>query len=182
MTGITSEPSSFRHRRRRRGHPSEEERSPASAEDSPSGRVFATPLVRRLASDANLDLGTIPGTGPNGRIVLRDVEQLLSETAAPSSPDTPEYSAEMPGSVAANGGGTGFDDFSHSRIRAAIATRLTESKRTVPHFYVRGTCRVDRLLALRSELNANAEQAGRTCPSMIWWSKRQHAPTPWFRL
>ncbi len=56
---------------------------------------------------------------------------------------------------------TGFHNVPHSWIRAAIATRLTESTRIVPHFYVRGTCRVDRLLALRSELNANAEQVGR---------------------
>jgi len=124
-----------------------------------SERVFATPLVRRLARAANLDLSTITGTGPNGRIVRRDVEGPRAEPVAALQPapaaeivpviagvvpmaETPPLQHVPP-----------YADEPHSRVRLATATRLTDSKLTAPHFYLRGTCRVERLLALRADLN-----------------------------
>jgi pyruvate dehydrogenase E2 component (dihydrolipoamide acetyltransferase) len=135
------------------GHPP----SSAPAAEPPGGRIFATPLVRRLARGADLDLAAITGTGPNGRIVRRDVEALLTEPAAPQGSTGTEPKAPLESAAAPD---TGFEDIPHSRIRTAIAARLTESKRNAPHFYVRSTCRVDKLLALRAELNADADQPG----------------------
>jgi pyruvate dehydrogenase E2 component (dihydrolipoamide acetyltransferase) len=136
----------------------------ADDEERPADRLFATPLVRRLAREADLDLHSVTGSGPNGRIVRRDVEGLLAQPAPPrveaeAKSDTPAERVEPAPADAAT---TGYEDVPHTRMRTAIAARLTESKRDVPHFYVRATCRVDRLLALRSELNADAAQAGGT--------------------
>ena len=126
------------------------------------GRVFATPLVRRLARDADLDLGVVSGTGPNGRIVRRDVEMLLTQTLAPSPDATPDELAEVHPPATDDKGDRAFKDIPHTRIRAVIAARLTGSKRDTPHFYLRGTCRVDKLLKMRAELNAAAENADGT--------------------
>jgi pyruvate dehydrogenase E2 component (dihydrolipoamide acetyltransferase) len=129
------------------------------------GRVFASPLARRLAREANLPVATLTGTGPNHRIVRRDVEAaILQRDAAPD--DAPRGNNLSPAGVipsavkaaAANGHGLsaeppGFVDQPHSRKRRLIAARLTASKQTTPHFYLRGTARVDTLLALRAELN-----------------------------
>jgi pyruvate dehydrogenase E2 component (dihydrolipoamide acetyltransferase) len=132
----------------------------APAQVSSGGRVFATPLVRRLAREADVDLTMISGTGPNGRIVRRDIESLLAgqKSANAAATDEVPVDAIPPASLVADE--TGFNDVPHTRIRAAIATRLADSKRNAPHFYLRGTCRVDRLLALRSDLNADAEKIG----------------------
>lgn len=124
-----------------------------------SGRLFASPLVRRLAEDAGVALTDIPGSGPNGRIVRRDLERHLSAIKdASSAPD---------GSAGASGSSTNapksistqtadFEDVPLDRMRKAIARRLTESKSTVPHFYLVADCRVDALLALRVKVNENA--------------------------
>jgi pyruvate dehydrogenase E2 component (dihydrolipoamide acetyltransferase) len=136
---------------------------PTAIAEARGGRVFATPLVRRLARDADLDLGTVSGTGPNGRIVRRDIQALLTQTAAPSRGTTLEDSADArPPTVTTHGDDGGFEDVPHTRIRAATAARLTESKRDTPHFYLRGRCRVDKLLTMRAELNAAAEKTGGT--------------------
>ncbi|WP_173921922.1 dihydrolipoamide acetyltransferase family protein [Agromyces sp. Marseille-P2726] len=107
-----------------------------------SGRRFISPLVRRLAREHDLDLSSVRGSGPDGRIVRRDVEDLLAgaepTSAAPIA--VPEGAELVP----------------HSRMRKAIARRLTESKNEVPHYYLHADCRVDRLLELRRELNAAA--------------------------
>jgi pyruvate dehydrogenase E2 component (dihydrolipoamide acetyltransferase) len=117
------------------------------------GRIFATPLVRRLALEADLDLNTVKGTGPNGRIVRRDIEGLPARTPDAGKTSTPEAAAAAANELT-------YEDVPHTRIRAAIAARLTDSKRNAPHFYLRGTCRVDKLLALRADLNADAESTG----------------------
>jgi pyruvate dehydrogenase E2 component (dihydrolipoamide acetyltransferase) len=136
--------------------------APATVTETHGGRVFATPLVRRLARDADLDLGAVSGTGPNGRIVRRDIEVLLTQGSAPSRDATPDEPAEARPPATADDGDSGFKDVPHTRIRAAIAARLTESKRDTPHFYLRGTCRVDKLLKMRAELNTAAENADGT--------------------
>ena len=125
----------------------------------PAGsRVFASPLARRLAKEANLRLEQIGGTGPGGRIVRRDVEvaaaresESIEPKPAPALP-VPVVSA---GATAVSAATTYFD-VAHSRMRRAIAARLTESKQSIPHFYLRGTCNVDELLSLRQQLNAES--------------------------
>ncbi|MFI6284895.1 dihydrolipoamide acetyltransferase family protein [Streptomyces sp. NPDC051018] len=136
-----------------------EEHAPDPAPRAPQGahgavpgeRVFASPLARRLAREHGLAIDEITGTGPGGRIVRRDVEaatavgRRAAETAAPAAPVVPGRD------VAAD-----FTDEPHSRVRRAVAERLTLSKQQAPHFYLRATCRVDRLLELRREINERA--------------------------
>lgn len=131
--------------------------APADAGEA-SGRRFISPLVRRLAREHDLDLSAVRGSGPDGRIVRRDVEAMLSgAVAAPGSvapaasapAPTPAQQAMQPTAVP-----EGAELVPHSRMRKTIARRLTESKNEVPHFYVTADCRVDRLLELRTELNA----------------------------
>ena len=151
--------------------------------DAPE-RVFATPLVRRLARAANLELSTITGTGPSGRIVRRDVEGPRAEhTVAPEPAPAADVApvtadvvpmAETPPlqHVPAH------TDEPHSRIRLATATRLTDSKRTAPHFYLRGTCRVERLLALRADLNRAGDTKVSVNDLVVKASARAHTLVP----
>ncbi len=120
--------------------PVEQVPAPAAAPSNGhgDGRVFASPLARRLAKEAGLSVEDIHGSGPHGRIVRRDVEQ--ARRAAPTAPPTQAYT-EVP----------------HTRLRKLVAARLTESKTTAPHFYLRATVQVDRLLALRAEINEAAD-------------------------
>ena len=119
-------------------------------------RRFLSPLVRRLAREHGLDVSAVNGTGPNGRIVFNDISALIAAgPAATAATAAPAHT--IPVTVApatqAPAGEAGFDLIPHSRMRKAIARRLTESKSTVPHFYLVADCRVDRLLALRQEIN-----------------------------
>jgi len=130
---------------------------------SPS-RIFTSPLARRLAREAGLGLAQVVGTGPGGRIRRRDVEAALAARPGAATP-----AARAPAPTAARPAGpqaAGYSDEPVSRIRQAIARRLTESKQTAPHFYVRGSARVDRLLALRAELNEGASEGGRPTVSV----------------
>jgi pyruvate dehydrogenase E2 component (dihydrolipoamide acetyltransferase) len=115
--------------------------------DAPPVRKFASPLARRLAREAGLAVEEITGTGPGGRVVRRDVETAVANrTVAGSIESTMDIA--RPVKIAA-----AYTEVPHSRIRQATAARLTESKRTAPHFYLRGTVRVDKLLKLRTRLN-----------------------------
>ncbi|AOB31700.1 hypothetical protein AKI39_14895 [Bordetella sp. H567] len=105
-------------------------------------RVFASPVARRMAADAALPLAALAGSGPHGRVIKRDVEHALARDAVQA------------GTVPANPGESAYDLVPHGSMRRAIARRLTESKRTVPHFYLRGQCRADALLGLRDQLKA----------------------------
>ena len=117
---------------------------------TPGDRLFASPLARRLARERGIDLATLTGTGPNGRIRRRDVEAAPATATAPAAATALALSA--PSASAA-----GYTDVPHSRLRKAIAARLTSSKQTAPHFYLRGSANVDRLLALRAEINEGEE-------------------------
>jgi pyruvate dehydrogenase E2 component (dihydrolipoamide acetyltransferase) len=114
--------------------------------EGPSTRLFISPVARIRARENGVDPGTIRGTGPGGRIVRVDVEAAISaKPAAPSAaPSTPTES------------GAGYTAIPHTGMRKAIARRLTESKSTVPHFYLTTDCRVDALLALRAQANATS--------------------------
>jgi len=117
---------------------------------APVGRIFASPLARRLAREAGLSVEQIQGTGPNGRIVRRDVERAQRDHAvAPVPPTQP--------AAAAAATAAGFTDVPHTKHRRHVAARLSESKATAPHFYLRATVPVDRLLALRAELNGDSD-------------------------
>lgn len=128
-------------------------------------RLFASPLVRRIAAQRGVSLDAIAGTGPNGRVVRRDLDRYLEEvaksaTAAPqrtvvTGSTSPAPIAEPPVSVAPFMSAE-FVDVPLDRMRKAIARRLTESKSTVPHFYLVADCRVDALLALRAQINETA--------------------------
>lgn len=122
---------------------------------NPAARPFISPLVRRLAREHNLDLSAIVGSGPEGRIVRKDVEALLA--GAPVAA-TPAASGAPAANAATTVGGAAAllepELIPHSRMRTTIARRLTESKSTVPHFYLTADLRVDRLLELRREINA----------------------------
>ena len=134
--------------------------SAAGADDAnlPTDRLFISPIARKLAKERGIDPRTISGSGPGGRIVRLDVENFVPET----TPAKPSTKATGGGSGAAAGAGVGvmtpgqpstFTDTPHSSMRRAIARRLTESKSTVPHFYLTADIRADRLLALRAEVN-----------------------------
>ncbi|MET1415694.1 pyruvate dehydrogenase complex dihydrolipoamide acetyltransferase [Roseibium sp. HPY-6] len=128
-------------------------------------RIFASPLARRLAKLNSLDLSALSGTGPHGRIVKRDIEAALAAGTGKAAP-----AAEAPKVAAASAPAAGpsadqvlklFDEDSyelvpHDGMRKTIAKRLTESKQTIPHFYVSVDVELDGLLALRSQLNGAA--------------------------
>jgi pyruvate dehydrogenase E2 component (dihydrolipoamide acetyltransferase) len=134
--------------------PTATEAAPAAAAAEPAPatngrRLFATPLVRKLAKEKGIDLAAVTGTGPGGRIVRRDLDRLPVREPAPIVSVEPTVSETSSPE-------TGFSDTPLTGMRKAIARRLTESKTTVPHFYVTADCRVDALLDLRRTVNAAA--------------------------
>lgn len=146
----------------------------ASAGKSEGQRPFASPLARRLAKEAGLDLSKVQGSGPHGRIVEKDVEAAKTgggAKAAPAAAPVTAAPAAAPKPAAAPLA-TGpsdeqvkklfppgsFEEIPHDGMRKTIARRLTESKQTIPHFYVTVDCELDALLKLRAELNAAAPE------------------------
>ncbi|WP_296716550.1 2-oxo acid dehydrogenase subunit E2 [Erythrobacter sp.] len=123
-------------------------------------RIIASPLAKRIAADKGIDLAQVKGSGPNGRIVKDDVENF-SPGAATSAP-TPTASAatRTPTPAPAVEGGAPFTDEKLSGVRKVIARRLTESKQTIPHFYLTIDIRLDPLLELRAQLNTSLEPDG----------------------
>ncbi len=119
----------------------------APARSGREERVAASPLARRMAAQAGLDLSAIRGSGPRGRIVKADIEAALAGSAAVPSP--------------APGGAPAAEDrtVKLSTMRRVIAERMTESKATVPHFYLGVDCEVDELLKVRREINDRIEGA-----------------------
>ena len=128
----------------------------------PEGRVFASPLARRMASQAGLDLAALQGTGPSGRIVRADVEAALAgkPAAAPTPAQAPAAPAAPPAPKAAASVLPPHRMVPHSTMRKTIARRLTEAKQTVPHFYVSMDIELDALLKLRAELNGKSAKDG----------------------
>lgn len=120
-----------------------------------SDRQFVSPIVRKLSSEQGIDLTQVAGTGPNGRIVRRDLEAFLAQNPVVSAVQavTTEPTATTVSAVAKQEYSSGYTTVPHTGMRRAIARRLTESKSTVPHFYVTADCKVDALLALRKSIN-----------------------------
>jgi pyruvate dehydrogenase E2 component (dihydrolipoyllysine-residue acetyltransferase) len=135
------------------------EPEPAVPINGSGGRIFSSPLARRLARTAGIPVEEITGTGPRQRILRRDVERAIEDRASELAPARAPATAALPVVAPTPAAATGptYDEVPHSRLRRAIATRLVESKQTAPHFYLRATLRVDRLVALRTELNDGAE-------------------------
>lgn len=129
--------------------------APASAPNS-GGRVMASPLARRLAKEANLDLGQIRGTGPHGRIVERDVVQAKAggTAAAPAAAARAAVPMGMADDMVRKLFEPGtFEEIPHDTMRKTIARRLVEAKSTVPHFYLTLDCDIGPLLAARVQIN-----------------------------
>ncbi len=149
---------------------------PAPKSNGQAGRMFASPLARRLAQQGNIDLAQITGTGPHGRVVKHDVEEALksgvapaaaaaeatsggqvmpartsSTTAVPAMPDEEILALYESGS---------YEVVPHDNMRRIIAERLTMAKSTIPHFYLSLDCRLDALLAARQRLNAMSPAEG----------------------
>lgn len=145
-------------------------KSPASGGGGKGGRIFASPLAKRMAAQNDLDLSAIAGSGPKGRIVKKDIEKALKEGvgkkgAAPgkeAKADAPKKADAKPAPqpMAASSYPPVTDDYEEIKLnsmRKTIARRLTESKQTVPHFYLTIDIELDRLLAMRKDLNGRSD-------------------------
>ena len=144
--------------------------APAPAAPAKDGtRIFATPLARRIAADKGLDLTTIAGSGPHGRIVKLDVESASSTATKPAAAAaSPTQTAAPAAATVATGPSTDvvlktYADRPHEEVsldgmRKTIAARLTEAKQSVPHFYLRRDINLDPLLKFRGQLNKQLEE------------------------
>ncbi len=142
--------------------------TPAPAAPSgPDGRIFASPLARRIAKDKGVDLTAIKGSGPHGRIVKADVE-AAKPGAAPAAKDEAAAAPAAAAAAAPAAAGPGAKQLADmldmaytqeplSGMRKVIAKRLTESKQQVPHFYLTVDCQLDELLKVRKELNSRSD-------------------------
>jgi pyruvate dehydrogenase E2 component (dihydrolipoamide acetyltransferase) len=132
-----------------------------AAPQTNGARTFSSPLARRLAKDAGIELGRINGSGPHGRIIARDVEQaksgggLKAPAAAPSGAPSiaPSMSDQQIRALFPEGS---YDVIPHDGMRRTIAQRLTASVQTIPHFYLTMDCNIGKLLEAREEINAGA--------------------------
>jgi pyruvate dehydrogenase E2 component (dihydrolipoamide acetyltransferase) len=133
--------------------------TPAMANGA-GGRIFASPLARRLAREANIDLASVSGTGPHGRIVKADVETAgrlpAAAAGAPAARPSPPPAAMSDQQVLKLYEPGSYEVIPHDQIRKIIARRLVEAKLTIPHFYLTVDVEIDALLALRAEINAAA--------------------------
>ncbi|SCW90667.1 pyruvate dehydrogenase E2 component (dihydrolipoamide acetyltransferase) [Sphingobium faniae] len=122
--------------------------------------VQIEPKARYLARERKVDLARVTGTGPGGRIVAEDVE-AFAKAPAPASVEKTNMTAPAPRPAQTQSGSmapeTGDVEIPHSMMRRTIARRLTESKTMVPHFYLKASCRIDALLALRAQINEGAD-------------------------
>lgn len=133
--------------------------TPTPAPAAPSGgRIIASPLAKRMAAQAGLDLAALSGSGPRGRIVKADIEAAIAAGGAPAMPAP--VAAPAPGlSVAPAPSDGDYELEKLSTMRKTIARRMSESKQQAPHFYLTMDCELDALLALRQELNEGADGA-----------------------
>jgi pyruvate dehydrogenase E2 component (dihydrolipoamide acetyltransferase) len=134
--------------------PIAEPAAPGSAASS-NGRIFVSPIARKLLREADISPDEVAGTGPGGRIVRRDVDKKIADVAqaAAEAPAAPAPVAARGVAPASTSTPVGYTDTPHSRIRRTIATRLTQSTQNTPHFYVKRSARLDALLALRKQVN-----------------------------
>jgi pyruvate dehydrogenase E2 component (dihydrolipoamide acetyltransferase) len=127
----------------------------ASAPAPAGGRVKASPLAKKIAAQSGINLGSLQGTGPGGRIVRRDVEAALAAGPAPAAAAAaPAAAPAQPAFVIPARTDAEYEDIALTPMRATIAKRMPQSKAPVPHFYVTSEVAMDRAWELRTELNA----------------------------
>jgi pyruvate dehydrogenase E2 component (dihydrolipoamide acetyltransferase) len=145
------------------------ERSPPKAAGegaTASGRVFASPLAKRLAKEAGLDLSRVSGSGPHGRVIARDIEDAKSgkgamkpaAAQAPAAAGAPVATSMSDKQILGLYEEGSYELVPHDGMRRTIAQRLTASTQTVPHFYLTMDCNIGRLLTAREEINAGASK------------------------
>jgi pyruvate dehydrogenase E2 component (dihydrolipoamide acetyltransferase) len=138
--------------------------TPAAPVTDKGDRIFSSPLARRIAAQEGLDLKAVSGTGPRGRIVKRDIDAALAAGTGKATPAAPEAKA-APKAAASESKTISIDDpifkllpdyeaVPNSNMRKTIAKRLTESARDIPHFNLQVDVEIDKLMALRKELNS----------------------------
>ncbi|MDB5617986.1 pyruvate dehydrogenase complex dihydrolipoamide acetyltransferase [Tardiphaga sp.] len=132
--------------------------APAPAAPASNGaRVFASPLAKRLAKDAGIEIGRINGSGPHGRVIAKDVETAKSGVglkALAASPSAPAGPSDQ--QIRALYKEADYEVIPHDGMRKTIAQRLTTSARDIPHFFLTVDCNIDKLLVAREEINASA--------------------------
>jgi pyruvate dehydrogenase E2 component (dihydrolipoamide acetyltransferase) len=125
-----------------------------------AGRVFASPLARRIAKEANIDLSRVQGSGPHGRVVERDVRSAIAggtaKAAAPRAAVPTFAGGPSDAQVKALFDPGSYEEIPHDNMRRTIARRLTEARQTIPQFYLTVDCEIDALLAMREQANAAA--------------------------
>lgn len=146
--------------------------APASDDAPPpktgNGRIFASPLARRMAEQAGIDLAALSGSGPHGRIVKADIEAAMASGGATQSAAVESRAAApMPQPVAPDVPAGAVTEIPNSNMRKVIARRLLESKQTVPHFYLSVDCEIDELLRVRKELNGRSEETKISVNDMV---------------
>ena len=141
--------------------------APAPANNT--GKVFSSPLARRIAEQNGIDLAAVSGSGPNGRIIKRDIEAAIESGTGKAPAKTPDKTDGAPVSEAAPAPKTmsdqqvlqlyaegSYETLPHDTMRKTIAARLTESAQTIPSYFLTVECRLDKLLKLRAEINSAA--------------------------
>ncbi|PWV47910.1 dihydrolipoamide acetyltransferase family protein [Nocardiopsis sp. L17-MgMaSL7] len=140
----------------------EQAAEPAPAAESTGERPRTSPLARRLAKEYGLDITKIQGSGPKGRIVRADIEAAAKDGSAAQDSQAPAASTPAPAAQAAPAQDDvrGSEEVKTSNVRKVIARRLTESKQTVPHFYLRRTIDAEALKAFRGQINQQLSSTG----------------------
>ncbi len=133
-------------------HPAANGRAPDNGASATGDRVFASPLARKLAGEAGLDLGSVEGSGPSGRIVRKDVEAAIAGGGVQTKA-APAGRAATPAPLPPAGATLASRTIALSNMRATIARRLVQSKAAIPHYQVTVAVRMDALLSLRQQLN-----------------------------
>jgi pyruvate dehydrogenase E2 component (dihydrolipoamide acetyltransferase) len=133
--------------------PATESKTPAATTSSDNGRIKASPLAKKLAEDKGINISEVKGSGDNGRIVKRDVENFVPTQATPAAAKSadakPAQVVELPKVV----GEESYDEFRVSQMRKTIAKRLAESKFTAPHFYLTMEINMDKAIEARNSMN-----------------------------
>lgn len=136
--------------------------APTAAPAAPrKGRVFASPLAKKLAAEKGIDIAQVTGSGPDGRVTRKDIDSFVPSKPSPApaaapSPAPPTFTPAAAPAVAAVPTGT-FTDIPITNIRKVIAQRLMQSKQTIPHYYLSVDVNMDQVLELRKELNVEVK-------------------------
>ncbi|KAL1782655.1 dihydrolipoyllysine-residue acetyltransferase component of pyruvate dehydrogenase complex, mitochondrial [Sigmodon hispidus] len=131
--------------------------TPSTLPAGPKGRIFVSPLAKKLAAEKGIDLTQVKGTGPEGRITKKDIDSFVPSKAAPA----PAAAAAPPGPRVAPAPSGVFTDIPISNIRRVIAQRLMQSKQTIPHYYLSIDVNMGEVLLVRKELNKMLEGKGK---------------------